>query len=106
MQVQFNSDNNISGTDTMGQRIEGQLRERLERFADRLTRLEVHVSDDNGARSHGEDKKCVIEARIQGSNPLSATANADTIDSAASKAGNKLAKMLERHFGKADRRRR
>ncbi|MCM8557989.1 hypothetical protein [Sphingomicrobium sediminis] len=27
------------------------------------------------------------------------------IDAAASQAGNKLAKMLERHFGKADRRR-
>ena len=105
MQFQFNTDNHISGTATLSSRVEGQLRDRLDRFTDRLTRLEVHVSDENGAKSHGEDINCRVEARIQGDRPLSASARADSIDAAASQAGNKMAKMLERHFGKQDRRR-
>jgi ribosome-associated translation inhibitor RaiA len=97
MQVQFNSDSSIMGTENVAERIERQLRERLARFVQRLTRLEVHVRDDN-ARKGGAD-----EARIAGEAPVSVTAHGDTVDAAARQAGSKLAKLLENHFGKADR---
>ena len=100
MQVQFNSGHHIEGTADVAARIEAQLRDRLERFVDRLSRLEIHVRDENGSKSHGEDKSCMIEARIEGDKPISVTAHADTVDAAASQAGSKLAKMLERHFSK------
>jgi ribosome-associated translation inhibitor RaiA len=103
MQVQFNSDSSIMGTENVAERIERQLRERLARFVQRMTRLEVHVRDDNARKGGADDKTCMIEARIAGEAPVSVTAHGDTVDAAARQAGSKLAKLLENHFGKADR---
>ena len=103
MQVQFNSDSSVMGTENVAERIEAQLRHKLARFADRLTRLEVHVSDVNGSKHGGDDKHCMIEARIRGSRPIGVTATAAKVDDAARKAGAVLAKRLESFFGKESR---
>ena len=50
MQVQFNSDSSVMGTDNVAQRIEAAVREKIARFEDRLTRLEIHVRDENGPK--------------------------------------------------------
>lgn len=103
MQFQFNSDSSVMGTENVAERIEAQVREKLSRFEDRLTRLEVHVRDENGAKGGDDDKACMIEARIRGSKPIGVTANADNVDDAARKAANTMAQRLERYFGKADK---
>lgn len=103
MQVQFNTDSSVMGTENVATRIEAQLRERLARFADKLTRLEVHVRDENGAKGGSDDKTCVIEARPSGGAPISVTAHAGDVDAAARSAGTKLYKLLDRHFGKSER---
>lgn len=105
MQFQFNSDSSVMGTDNVAERIEAQLRQRLARFEERLTRLEVHVADENADKGGAADKTCQIEARIRGEKPLSVTGKGADVDAAARTAGNKLVDRLERHFGKADRRR-
>jgi len=103
MQVQFNSDSSVMGTDNVAERIEAMLREKLARFSDRLTRLEVHVSDENAGKGGSDDKTCMIEARPRGGKPLGVTAHAGKVDDAARKAANVLAERLERHFGKGDK---
>lgn len=103
MQVQFNSDSSVMGTENVATRIEAQLRDRLGRFEDRLTRLEVHVRDENGRKGGDDDKTCVIEARIRSEAPVSVTGHASDVDSAARVAGSKMARLLEHHFGKHDR---
>ncbi len=103
MQVQFNSDSSVMGTENVAERIEAQLRHKLARFEDRLTRLEVHVSDVNGSKHGSDDKHCMIEARIRGARPIGVTATADKVDDAARKAGNVLAKRLESFLGKESR---
>ncbi|WP_379545696.1 HPF/RaiA family ribosome-associated protein [Qipengyuania sp. DSG2-2] len=103
MQIQFNSDSSVMGTENVAERIENQLRTRLGRFEDRLTRLEVHVRDENGAKGGADDKVCMLEARVRGGSPVSVTAKAGDVDAAARSAGTKLAKLLDRHFGKASR---
>lgn len=79
------------------------MRQKLARFEDRLTRLEVHVSDENARKGGVNDKTCMIEARPRSGTPLGVTAHATDIDTAARKAANTLAQRLERHFGKAGR---
>ncbi len=106
MQFQFNTDSSVMGTQDVATRIEAQVRQRIERFEDKLTRLEVHVRDENGRKGGGDDKACTIEARISGGAPVTVTANAGEVDAAARSAATKLAKLLERHFGKADKNRR
>lgn len=102
MQIQFNTDNSISGTDNVAERIEASLQERLGRFSERLTRLEVHIADTNGPKG-GPDKRCTLEARPRGGDPLIVTADAGDVDAAARDASGKMVTLLDRHFGKADR---
>lgn len=103
MQFQFNTDSSVMGTENVAERIEAQLRERLGRFEDKLTRLEVHVRDENGPKGGADDKVCTIEARPRGGDPVTVTANAEDVDAAARSAGSKMAKLLDKQFGKADR---
>ncbi|GMN03125.1 HPF/RaiA family ribosome-associated protein [Erythrobacter sp. MTPC3] len=103
MQFQFNSDSSVMGTANVAERIENQVRQRLERFEDRLTRLEVHVSDENARKGGADDKNCTIEARPRGGNPIGVTGKASDVDTAARKAATTLAQRLERHFGKSEK---
>ena len=103
MQVQFNSDSSIMGTENVASRIEARVREKLSRFEDRLTRLEIHVHDENAHKHGHDDKACTIEARPRGGKPIGVTEGASTVDDAARKAAMTLATRLERHFGRQER---
>lgn len=100
MQFQFNSDSSVMGTENVSGRIEEMMREKLARFEDRLTRLEVHVSDENGHKHGHDDKTCMVEARPRGGRPVGVTEHASKVDDAARKAANTMAQRLERIFGK------
>ena len=100
MQVQFNSDSSIMGTENVAERIEASVREKLSRFEDRLTRVEIHVRDENGAKHGADDKACTIEARPRGGKPIGVTAKASKVDDAARMAASTLAQRLNRSFGK------
>lgn len=100
MQVQINTANNVAGREALMESIEADVRSRLSRFEDRLTRVEVHVADENGERQEGDDKRCVIEARPAGLAPVTVTEQAGSIDQATSGALGKLSSALDRTFGK------
>ena len=102
MQIQFNTDHSIEGSQAMAQRVEAELRDSLDRFADRITRIEVHVTDVNGNRKSDDDKHCVIEARIAGRAPLSVTHAAASIEQAVDGASGKLERALDHAFAKRD----
>jgi ribosome-associated translation inhibitor RaiA len=106
MQFQFNTDSSVMGTQEVAERIESQVRQRLERFVDRLTRIEVHVTDVNGRKHGADDKHCTIEARPRGSRPIGVTGKAADVDAAARIAASTMAERLERIFGKSERHRR
>jgi hypothetical protein len=100
MDIQINTANNLAGRQATTERLEALVTERLSRFEDRLTRVELHVGDENGERNNGADIRCQIEARPAGLDPVSVTDQSDTIDQAASGALGKLTTALERTFGK------
>lgn len=100
MKIQVNSDNQIAMTTVLSTFIEGEVERALERFKDRLTRVEVHVSDENAAKGGARDKRCVIETRPTGLNPLSASDAAATVEAAVTGASNKMKRLLETTFGK------
>lgn len=100
MQFQFNSDNQTRGDNSMAARAEEVATGRLERIADRLTRVEVHVGDVNGPRGGSDDKRCAIEARPAGMAPISATHQAATVEAAVAGAADKVLAAYERIVGK------
>lgn len=100
MDIQINTSNNLTGRQTTVERLEAMVSQHLSRFEGRLTRVEVHVGDENGERNNGPDIRCQIEARPAGQGPVSATDQSNTIDQAAAGALGKLTTALERAFGK------
>jgi hypothetical protein len=99
MQFQFNSDNRVAGDGAVPAQIEEIVLGKLKRVGDRLTRVEVHVGDVNGARG-GDDRRSVVELRPKGMDPISGTAEAASIEAAVVSATEKALSAYERQIGK------
>lgn len=100
MQIQVNTDENVEGGQDLSARVSAEIRTRLDRFSQHITRIEVHLSDEDGAKSGGSDKRCLIEARLEGRQPEVASEQADTLEGAYSGAAKKLQHVLESTLGK------
>lgn len=95
MHIQVNTDNHIPGDDRLIEYAQTLLLGSLERFQDRVTRVEVHLGDENSAtRNTGEDKRCTLEARPAGMKPVAVTHHAGTVREAMDGAVHKLEKLL------------
>jgi ribosome-associated translation inhibitor RaiA len=101
MQIQINTDKNISGEETLAQSIEDALRFDLSRFSDQITRIEVHLSDENSSAKSGmTDKRCLLEARLAGEHPIAISEQAQTVEEAVTGATKKMVNLLETEMGK------
>lgn len=103
MIVQLNTDHNIKGSEGFAEKLEASLKTDLERFVDQISRIEVHLTDSNGKKSGPADKRCLLEARLNGMEPMSVSDEAGTVDEAFAGASQKLAHLLDHHFGKLRR---
>jgi len=106
MLVQVNTSSNTHGSQELNQRVEDIVAASLGRFGDRLTRVEVHLSDENGAKTQGDDKKCVLEARPANMQPVTVTDVAATLDDAVEGAAKKMERHLDDTFGRIQDRQR
>ena len=68
------------------------------------TRVEIHVSDENAAKGGDDDKRCTMEARITGHQPVAVTHHAGTLREAITGAAHKLQRSLDHTLGRLDRR--
>ena len=103
MKIQVNTDHNIDGSEALTTAVEQQVQSALERFDERLTRIEVHLGDEDGAKSgSGQDKRCLIEARPAGMDPVVVTSHGRTLEQACADAAKKMQKLLTSTFGRRD----
>lgn len=72
----------------------------LGHLADHITRVEVHLSDENGTKAGSHDKRCMMEARLEGHQPLAATHEAETIEEAIDGAVERLKRSLDDTLGR------
>jgi ribosome-associated translation inhibitor RaiA len=100
MTIQFNTANNINGSEAMNTRLSSIIADKLSRFDEYITRIEAHLSDENGGKEGENDKRCTLEARPQGKQPIVVTNNADTYDEAVAGAVTKLKSALDSAIGK------
>lgn len=100
MQILVNSDHHITGDVTLTQRVEDLVNGTLGRFADRITRVEVHLNDVNGDKSGDHDKRCMMEARLGGLKPIAVSALAGTLLEAMHAAAEKLERAIDRTVGR------
>jgi hypothetical protein len=106
MRIQVNSDKNITVDTRVSSFVKAEVNRKLEHFSDRLTRVEVHLSDENGPKRGTTDKRCIVEARPAGVQPLAVTMSAARVDTAVRGAMSKLRRALETFFGRTDKDRR
>lgn len=101
MQIQINSDRHIQADERLAEFVRDTLNSKLNRFADHLTRIEVHLSDENSSAKHdGNDKRCLLEARFEGQDPVAVTEHAATVGQAVTGAADKLQRKLSTLVGK------
>lgn len=103
MQVQVNTSNGVENKETLEVWATDFLNDALARFRQEITRVEVQLSDENGAAKGASDVRCMMEARLNGHEPLAVKHHAETQDLAFRGASQKLVRLLERTLGKLDR---
>jgi ribosome-associated translation inhibitor RaiA len=107
MQIQIDTDRHIEGHERLAAWARGVVEQALNHVSDRITRVAVHLSDENGDRSGQQDKRCLMEARLEGHQPIAVTHQAATMDQAVNGAAEKLTSMIESILGRLrDQRRR
>ncbi len=102
MQVLVHTDRNIDGHEALAEQISTVVRSTLHHIADRITRVEVHLSDENSDKKGGDnDKRCLMEARLEGRQPIAVTDRAATLQQAVRGAVDNLTRLIESTLGRA-----
>ena len=100
MKIQLNTDVHIDGTEALAEQVATTVEHALERFSEHVTRVEVHLSDENGDKSGQHDQRCMLEARLEGRQPVAVTDHAATLEQAVQGAAQKLAHLLDSRLGR------
>ena len=100
MQIQLNTDKNFVGSPELLERVEQMLEQELKHVCDELTRIEVHLNDENSAKGGEGDKRCLLEARVRGLPPIAAEHRAANVELAIRGAAAQLDRALKNALGK------
>ncbi|RAR47615.1 HPF/RaiA family ribosome-associated protein [Flavobacterium lacus] len=100
MQIQYNISNIGEEDQRIVERLDDLFNSNLSRFTEKITRLEVHLSDENSHKEGQNDKRCMLEARIAGVSPIAVTSQASSFDEASKIASGKLKNKLDTIFDK------
>jgi ribosome-associated translation inhibitor RaiA len=95
MHIQFNTDHNIEGSEGLAAYVDGVVDKALSPVSNHITRVEIHLTDESSNKSTPHDKRCVMEARLEGHQPIAVTHEASTVDEAVEGAANKLARRVD-----------
>jgi ribosome-associated translation inhibitor RaiA len=103
MQVQVRTDHNIEGHEALADQVRGVVEDALSEFSDRVTSVDVHLSNQNSEQQDGNDSlRCMIEARLEGRQPIAVTDQAATLDDAIDGAADKLAHLIDHTLGRQE----
>ena len=96
MIIQVHTNPDVDGGHQLTQQVESLVAGVFGRFADRISRVQVHLGDENSSAKRGShDKRCMMEARIDGAAPVAVTELAPTIEQALNGAADKLERSLD-----------
>lgn len=102
MQIIINSDNHVDLKEDQVHHWETEIAESLERFNDWITRVEVHLTDENSrAKGGSDDIRCLMEARPASRQPVSIEVRSASVDRAIREATGTLERRLHAMADKA-----
>lgn len=100
MKIQLNTDKNIPGYERLEGYFSSLIEDELSRFSDHITRIEVHLADENGQKKGMNDKRCTLEARLKNKQPIAVTSHANTVEEVVNDAVEKLKASIETIVGR------
>lgn len=100
MKVQINTDHTIEGREALNRHAETVVESTLGHLSQHVSRVEVHLTDENGEKSGAHDKRCMMEARLEGHPPVAVTHEAETLHQALEGAAHKLKHALDHTLGR------
>src|SRR5246127_2102997 len=100
MLIEGRTDGKLNGSEGFSDHVKAVLRTALERYGDRIRRVEVHLSDAVSNKTSHDDKCCMIEARYDGFEPIDVMHKERTMEQAITAAVHKLKKSVDSAFGK------
>lgn len=104
MIIQVNSDSHVDGNVNVVVEVEEKVQRALDRYAGRITRVEVHLNDENAHKNGQDDQRCLMEARLNGLPPIAVTHKAATLVQAVDGAIERLRNAIVNQLGKLERR--
>ncbi|MCA9003162.1 MAG: HPF/RaiA family ribosome-associated protein [Planctomycetes bacterium] len=102
MKIQINAPN-VDVPEALSEFIESRTHEVLGHFEKHLTRVEIHLKDQNGDKG-GVDMHCTVEVRPRGLDPMAVDHTAESEADAVRKALDKMKSALDRRLGRLSER--
>jgi ribosome-associated translation inhibitor RaiA len=100
MQIRVDVDEHIDGSEELMVRVEGVIEGSLDRYQDRIARVEVHLSQLSQPRAGTRDLSCRMEAHASGLQPIAASHEAMTLTEAIHGASAKLERAVHAALGR------
>jgi len=100
MQININTDKTIQRSQGLDEHVETAVKAAVERFGEHITRVEVHLSDENSQKSVDGGNRCMLEARVTGYQPIAVTNHSNNLHQAISGAADKLKRAIDSALGR------
>jgi ribosome-associated translation inhibitor RaiA len=95
MFIEFHSDSNVNATDETVAPFRDQINNSLSKYSHQVSSVQVHFSDENGKQGGQDDKRCMIEVRLDGMNPIAVTGRSSSLAQALKLAIDKMKTSLD-----------
>ena len=102
MHIEISHDNHLHIYNDEASQVSARIEDSVARFAHRITRVECHLGDLNGIKGGANDKRCMLEARLNGLQPIAVTHQAESLLLAIQGAAEKLEHALSRRLGRLE----
>ncbi len=101
MRVEIHTDSNIERHEALTAQVSGVVESALRRFSEHITLVDVHLSDENSDKKAGNNAmRCMMQARLEGRQPIAVTHQATTLNEAVDGAADKLTRLIEHTLGR------
>ena len=102
MNILINTANQVKSSENFNEQIRQTITESLGSHVAHITRVEVHLSDENGGKFGTDDKRCLLEARLEHMKPVAVSHNAANLLLAVEGATEKLHRSIEHIIGRRE----
>lgn len=100
MQININTDKTIERHQGLDDHVQSVVSAAVQRFADHITRVEVHLSDENSQKSVDGGNRCLLEARVTGYQPIAVSDHSAHLHQAITGAADKLKRAIDSALGR------